>query len=186
MNAIKTYEFLERRLQQTIDFVKYSEAKNAALAGISLAALAAIINLEIQKNYMMADSYFLAATKALFLISLLVSLYTFLPQYRKALNTLEKNVGDPEKAPNDEVPNIAYFGEFTKFSNLGYVSEVVTRFDENPGEKEQKVLLDLADQCIQNGNIVKTKLSLFRLGCAIFLVALITFASANIFLHFCS
>lgn len=160
-------DFLEKRLEQSIGFVRFSETKNAALLAASVALLLA--ELQLLKDIVSGSCSHqtLMITIVLLIIGFLVSLLSIIPQSRSEELSSTNNVIDINSV------NTVYFGEYKELSSEVYVKLLVEKFDWELATSQYPLALDLADQCIQNGSIAMRKLKYFKIGSLFFAISLV-------------
>jgi len=154
---------LTTTLTRVVDFLKFAEAKNAALLTFASAWILASINL--LNGAALASSWRIAFSTALpfFAFSGLVTLLSFLP--RTLLARFHK---DPEQKKA-----LLYFGDAATFAPAAYKERAQERY--RPPENHsatQNYLDDLAVQIAVNSQITRRKLRFFLTAASSVLVAL--------------
>lgn len=156
---------LAATLARVIEFVKFGEAKNAALLTFNSAWMLATINLAHGANPVTDSTWLLALKIALplFAISGLVSLLSFFPKIK---------LGHFHKDPSRD-KSLLFFGDICEFSPESYRDRVRERY--KPPENTsvtQNYLNDLSIQINVNSAIAVWKFQIFKFGVIITAVAI--------------
>lgn len=156
---------LSTTLARVVDFLRFAEAKNAALLTFASAWIIGSVNFLTDSNRLSAD-WRLAFVVALplFAIGALSALISFLPK-----TYLPKFHKDP-----DQSKALLYFGDAGSFAPAAYKDRVRERYYPTEGETVNRNYLDdLAIQIAVNSQITTRKLSFFNAGALIVLLALL-------------
>lgn len=159
---------LTSSLGRVIDFLKFAEAKNAALLTFASAWILASVNLLNGSNPISAiwRTGFTIALPV-FVVAAILALCSFLP--KTLLSQFHK---DPE-----QTKSLLYFGDAATFEPAAYRERVRERYFPPEGESATRNYLDdLSVQITVNSQITASKLKLFNSGALSILVALITLA----------
>lgn len=163
----EAYEkLLSATLVRAIDFVKFAEAKNAALLTFSSAWILSSVTLVFGNSPLQAGGLKTAFIIALplFILSAVVSVISFFP--RTALSRFHK---DPERQKA-----LLYFGDAAEFSPASYRDRMHERYLPPDGcSATQNYLDDLAIQANVNSSIALRKFNFFKAGAFIVLIALL-------------
>ncbi len=161
-------EAFERALTSTltraVDFLKFAEAKNAALLTFASAWILGSVNLLNGSSPLTPDwrASFIAALP-FFAAGALVVIVSFLP--KTLLSRFHK---DPEQAKA-----LLYFGDAASFAPAAYRDRVRERYYPPEGESATRNYLDdLSIQIAVNSQITSRKLIFFYVGTCIVLLAL--------------
>jgi hypothetical protein len=151
-------QILIANLQRVIDFLKFAEAKNAALLALASAWLVASINLECSGKAIpgfFALSVPLAMLCAL--IAALLAMMSFLPR----LN-LPWFLGGKRAGPHPR--NLLYFGDISALSVKSLAEEMHTRYYPTTEGHREEHINDLIVQISVNSTITMRKMRLFLWG----------------------
>ncbi|MBC2804801.1 Pycsar system effector family protein [Rhizobium ruizarguesonis] len=159
-------------LARVVDFLKFAEAKNAALLTFASAWIIGSINL-LNGSNKLSDDWRACFTIALPILSAaaLLSLFSFLP--RTLLGRFHK---DPEQKKA-----LLYFGDAATFSPAAYKDRVWDRY--NPPDNEsatRSYLDDLAVQIAVNSQITTRKLKIFNAAAFFIVVAMLAILAPGI------
>ena len=166
-------ERLERVLNRVIDWLKYEEAKNAALVtldGVGVGVIAQWLS-----NVSPALSPWLKGSLVILLLSIIIALFSFYPVlkgeklHRNAARRRERSRRTESK------PNVLFFADIAGSDPEIYLKE----FRLVVGEAGSGTLLELdyAREIVVNAEIAVLKLRLFK---AAFLVSCLAFILASI------
>jgi Family of unknown function (DUF5706) len=162
---------LSATLSRTIDFLKFSETKNAALLTFASAWLVALINL--LSNHRIANygpRTAIIISLFLFALAAVVALYSFLPKLK--LSAFHR---DP-----DRQKSLLYFGDVSEFDAATYAVRFSERYTSEIDEViSDDYLHDLAVQVAANSSITMRKFNLFNVGGALVMTAIIVLAAAT-------
>jgi hypothetical protein len=156
---------LSSTLARVIGFLKFAEAKNAALLTFASAWIIGSVNFLTGSNAL-SPEWRLAFTMALplFALGALSPLISFLPK-----TYLPKFHKDP-----DQSKALLYFGDAATFAPAAYKERIRERYYPPEGETATRNYLDnLSIQIAVNSQIVTRKLSFFNAGALIVLIALL-------------
>ena len=161
-------ERLERVLNRVIDWLKYEEAKNAALVtldGVGLGVIAAE-----PSNASPGLSPWLKGSLVIFLLSLMIALYSFYPVVSEKLH---KNAARRREHTRRIMSNshLLFFADIAGSDPEAYLNE----FRLAVGETSGKTLLELdyAREIVANAEIAVQKLRLFEAGVLVSVLAFI-------------
>ena len=149
-----------------IDFLKFAEAKNAALLTFASAWILASVNLLNGSSALSSQWRFgFTAALPLFAIAALLGLYSFLP--KTLLSSFHK---DPEQKKA-----LLYFGDAATFAPAAYKDRIRDRYYPPDDESATRNYLDdLSVQIAVNSQITTRKLKIFNIGAIVVVVALLT------------
>lgn len=157
---------LEKVLKLVIDWIKFAEAKNAALLTLNSAAMFAgyRIVFQIKRELSTIESSCLLFLAILLLISAVICLMSFFARIKtRYLYSI------PAKSKS---PNLYFFGDIASFSSKDYVAALAKTINENEIAKELDMML--ADQVIANSRIAARKFRLFNIALWFSLSAFLT------------
>jgi hypothetical protein len=150
---------LAANLARTIDFVKFAEAKNAALLTICSAWILAGLNLVTSRELPHGLNDTLWLSLPFFFLAALMALLSFLP---RGLWRFDKG--------NDPARNLLFFMDIAATELGGLVKEIRARYE--PMEDRSITDAYIADSCLQariNSQIASTKYGFFLAGVAFLL-----------------
>jgi hypothetical protein len=159
MSTINQEEHLYKIFSNVNNWLKFAEAKNAALVAFNSAAVAGIMQAyPTDKPDLMV---FKGIMIALFSISICISIYTFLPILSKTFSyqKYEESKFESEK-PN---LNSLFYGHHCKITS----KQLLTLINIKTPIENQKIPnleMDIADQIITNSEITMSKYKLFTLA----------------------
>lgn len=160
---------LSATLSRVIDFLKFAEAKNAALLTFSSAWIVASANLltggHLSGELLMA----FAVALPFFTASALVTIWSFLPRRK-----LPKFHRDPNQSKS-----LIYFGDISTFDAAAYRQRVRERYVSEEGPTAENYLDDLAIQVAVNSKIANTKFTFFNIAATCVLMAMLVLAVAS-------
>jgi hypothetical protein len=155
-------------LEMVNEWLQFAEAKNAGLVALDALGLAAILTILPSSQVPEPVAWGLAAASVLLLLSLGISLWSFLPR---------SDVGNLTAAarrrprPTD---NLYFFGDVCGYRPEQLAAEIARRYDKireyDPARHPSHV--DLASQIIANSRITVAKNANFRAATLIALLAL--------------
>ncbi len=158
-------KILTNNLQRTIDFLKFAEAKNAALLAICSAWILAIINLACTDKQIPEHLKFLLPIILIFsLIAAMVAIISFLPR----LN-LPKFLGGKHAGPHTK--NFLYFGDIASIPVRTLEKDILTRYMPQNEVATADYLHDLVVQISAISDITNKKMLLFRWGISFILLS---------------
>lgn len=166
INQIESYEkILNSNLQRVIDFLKFAEAKNAALLAIASAWVVAIINL-LCGGKTIPDGLSVSILLALVLALLagILAMISFMPRLH-----LPAFLGGKRAGPHPK--NLLYYGDIASVPIKILGQELRTRYYPDVKELKEDYLNDLVVQISVNSDITLRKMILFRCGMGIILLA---------------
>lgn len=157
-------KLLAANLARTIDFVRFSETKNAALLTFSSAWILTSINI-LNGNSTLAVDWKAALNVALplFIVAALISILSFFP--RTNLSSFHRN---PERAKA-----LLYFGDAASFSPESYRDRLKERYMP-PANRcaNQNYLDDLSVQINVNSSIAVRKFAFFKCAAIVALMGI--------------
>jgi len=151
-------------LARAIDFVKFAEAKNAALLAFASAwslGVTTVINSPNPPKDMIAA---MGVARGLFLLSILITVWSFIPKVR------------PEDFDRRVLPkNLLFFGHVAKIEIKDLKAAVLSRYVKD-GVLTDDYLDDLSAQVGINSRIASKKYWLFGIASALVLLGLLSLA----------
>jgi Family of unknown function (DUF5706) len=166
INPTDTYEkILISNLQRAIDFLKFAEAKNAALLALASAWVVAIINLECSGKAIpdpLATS--VSVTLLLSLSAGLLAMLSFLPKLH-----LPGFMGGKRAGPHPA--NLLYFGDVGSLTIKALEQNLQARYFPDGKGFKPEYIHDLIVQISVNSEITLRKMRLFRSGMMLILLA---------------
>jgi len=161
-------DLLERQRQDAINWLKYAESKNAALAAIAAGAVYAAATLAAtHPNSLMTVGTGLAA--AFFLLALAMAVVSFLPITNPGFVALfERSRADGASL------NLFYFADLAELEPEQLVQRLRELMPPTPPNGTEKLRLDMAGQVIVNSRIARRKLAFFECGTWLFVSGLLT------------
>jgi hypothetical protein len=157
---------LESTLKQTVDWLKFAEAKNGALVAVGCAAIFGVLRLypSFSIESVLATLY-LASFTIFVAAAIVISLTSFIPRVVPPLWI---------KMPNkEEGDNPLFFGHACKYSKRTYL-ELFNRYSELDSHKECKLELAFCDQIVNNSKISFIKYRVFSAAVFLFLAGVLT------------
>jgi hypothetical protein len=162
-------------LDRTIDFIKFAEAKNAALLTFGSGCAAAIASVLIAEANAaragtstsipipgLATAFTIAM--ALFAVAILIALWSFLPSLRPQAF---------HRDPNQST-NLLYFGHVAKYDAVAFRQNIRARYLARSGPTlSEDYLDDLSDQIAINSAIANQKFKAFNIGAFVTLAAVV-------------
>lgn len=168
-------KLLTSTLSRVIDFLRFAEAKNAALLTFSSAWVLGSINQS--NNTALSNDWRIAFSIALpiFSLSALVALVSFLPK-----TLLAAFHRDPEQSKA-----LLYFGDAASFAPAAYLTRIRERYYPPENQSASRNYLDdLSIQIAVNSQLTVRKLQIFHGGALLVIGALLVLAAPAVF-HFC-
>ncbi len=160
-------------LEMVNEWLQFAEAKNAGLVALDGLALAAILTILPEVEVPEAMTAGLVVASLLLLVSLGISLWSFLP--RSDLGNLVSPAGRRPRATD----NLYYFGDVCGYRPEQLAAEIARRYDKirdyDPAQHLSHV--DIASQVIANSCITVAKNRSFKVATWIALLALVTAAA---------
>jgi len=159
-------------LEMVNEWLQFAEAKNAGLVALDGLALAAILTSLPEVVVPEAMTAGLVAASLLLLVSLGISLWSFLP--RSDLGNLVSPVGRRPRATD----NLYFFGDVCGYRPEQLATEIARRYDRIRDYDAAQNLshVDIASQVIANSCITVAKNRSFKVATWIALLALMTAA----------
>lgn len=163
---------LSSSLSRVIDFVKFAEAKNAALLTFCSAWLLATINTLNNLSRPLPSVWVWCGNAAvcLFAVAAVVAIRSFLPK------RLEDIYNDP-----DGDKSLIYFGHISLYETTRFVSLYKERYMPTAGQvATEQYMSDIAVQISINSAIAANKFKLFNIGAYIAMAGVIAFSIASL------
>lgn len=167
MTGTDQREALEQNLSGTLcrvlDFLRFAEAKNAALLTFSSALAIATVNLMASdRPFRYGFQTTLYISLSLFILTTLVALWSFLPRLQ-----LRRFNRDPFRQKN-----LLYFGDIATLDIATFRGRARERYMPSDGSLVTQYFIDdLSEQILVNSRIVKRKFYLFNIGVGIIIIA---------------
>jgi len=164
--AGEAYEkILVADLQRAIDFLKFAEAKNAALLALSSAWVFASINLECS-GHALPQLFRFAVPIALILAlsAALLAAWSFFPKLK-----LPPFLGGKRAGPHPK--NLLYFGDIANLTIKTLEQDLRSRYYPDKAGFRDEYLHDLVTQIGVNSSITLRKMKLFSWGVALVIAA---------------
>lgn len=156
---------LAANLQRAIDFVRFGEAKNAALIALASGWVLAAISLQCSGHPLTRTLSICVPLSLLFsLCAAITALCSFIPRLH-----LPSFLGGKRAGPHP--PNLLYFGDIASMTAKTLQSEIHSRYFPKNDAPRDEYIHDLAVQISVNSCIAKRKMLLFRAGMMLFLLA---------------
>ncbi len=155
---------MEERLKNIFaninDWLKFAEAKNAAIIAFNGATLFGILQIIANKKLtdLLIVHYFLWAFIILEILGILIALFSFLPELKIPLLGSKKRKLDPKK------DNLLFFGHIVKFKPEEYLRALYASIGLEKKEGFEKLELHFANQIIVNSKISLRKYHFFRIA----------------------
>ena len=145
-------------LQRVIDFVKFAEAKNAALLGLSSAWILATIGLECGGRAL--PGLFRLAVPAALVLVLLAAILTAISFFPKL--KLPWFLGGKKAGPHPK--NLLFFGDIASMTAKTFGQEIRSKYYPDKDEHREEYLHDLTVQISVNSTITLRKMTIFKWG----------------------
>ncbi len=149
------------------DWLKFAEAKNAALITVDGAALFCVLNIFNENNKGLEPyKYVLIALSAILLASVIIAFVSFIAKIKnmecKGYKLLESD-------------NLTFYGHICKYSAETYLKAIYKKYEVREVDYDtiSNFEKDLANQIIVNSQIVLKKIKLFNKGVLITLAGVI-------------
>lgn len=154
-------KLLLANLQRTLDFLRFAEAKNAALVALGSGWFVASLNLECSgKPLPIGFGHAILIAMLLALGAVAVALLSFLPRLQ-----VSGFLGGRRAGPH--APNLLYFGDLATIPINSLDSELRNRYFSDAISLSDTYYKDLTIQLSINSDIAKRKMLLFRAGVCI-------------------
>jgi hypothetical protein len=164
----EAYEkILTANLQRAIDFLRFAEAKNAAMLALASAWVVAGLNLESGSGSHKITGLLSLCLPLAMLSSLcagILALISFLPRLH-----LPTFLGGKRAGPHAK--NFLYFGDIRSLTPKSLKQEIHTRYYPDANGHRKEYLSDLVVQISVNSDIATRKMLLFRSGVCFILAA---------------
>ncbi len=168
-------KILTANLQRGIDFLKFAEAKNAALLAICSAWVLAMINLACSDKEIPDRLKFLLPFILIFsLIAAILAIISFLPR----LN-LPWFLGGKRAGPHPK--NFLYYGDIASVTVKTFEEDISSRYMPTSEAFQAEYLHDLVVQISVISDITTRKMFLFRYGISFILVSVFLLLGLVIF-----
>ncbi len=164
--AAEAYErILTANLERAIDFVKFGEAKNAALLALSSAWVVATINLELSGRQI-PDAWAanIVLTLLFSLCAALLAMASFLPRLH-----LPWFLGGKKAGPHPK--NLLYFGDISSLTIKTLEPDLHARYFPKANMPTDEYIHDLVVQIGVNSQIAHRKMRFFYFGMWLILFA---------------
>lgn len=149
------------------EWLKFSEAKNAALVALCSAGIWGILQLLKDSNKLEEFRIVLLCILLTLIISLVISLFSFIPQ--------KTNI-DKKKLPieNPMKLNLLFFRHISKFSPQDYLEALYQKYGQHENYSYcPSYEKDLANQIVINAEITMTKTTRFKQSISILFFGII-------------
>lgn len=157
-------ERLKYVLSSVIDWLKFGEAKNAALVALNGAAILSLIG-AVKDIGNSAISYFLVhLTIPGLLIGLGISL--------NAIRSIVSKSYSPNLNFTDITDHVLFYGDIAKYSDTEYLKKLYAFHKEDAPETYSALETEFACQIIINARIANRKFKLFNYGLIVTIVAI--------------
>lgn len=150
-------QILTANLQRALDFLKFAEAKNAALLGLASAWIAVTLNLECDKSLPYGYNVSIPVALLCALCAGLLAMISLLPR----LN-LPSFLGGERAGPHP--PNLLYFGDISELPIKTLEREMPSRYLPSGQPYTDEYIHDLTVQLSVNSEITMRKMRLFNWG----------------------
>lgn len=145
-------------LQRAIDFLRFAEAKNAALLTLSSALTIAVGGLLLNDRLPSGLKHGLGFALLLAMVAGFIAISSFMPR----LN-LPRFLGGKPAGPHPK--NLLYFGDIASLTLKEYRTMMEERYGlPNDARMKQQYLDDLLVQVLVNSQITDNKMRVFRTG----------------------
>ena len=151
-------------MQRALDFLKFAEAKNAALLALASAWIAAMLNLECS-GHPLPRGFTISIPVALLcaFFAAFLAMVSFLPRLH-----LPAFLGGKRSGPHP--PNLLYFGDISTLPIKTLEQDLPARYLATGPEYRDEYIHDLIVQLSVNSEITMRKMLLFRWGIRLILV----------------
>lgn len=152
----------EATLARVLDFLKFSEAKNAALVTFSSAWIIGLLSLlSSEKSLTSAIKSGISLSLPLFFVAATIGLISFLPRTNLR--------GFTRLQSTRHAPNLLYFNDISAMKLDDLRAQMELRY----GNGGNEYLADLCIQIAVNSQIVSAKFAMFKWGMFIVIAALV-------------
>lgn len=161
-------------LHQVNDWLKYAEAKNAAVIGLASASAAgALAYLNERADQSWPVTLGLVLAEVCLVLSLLMGLASFLPQ----TNLAARLSGAPGQPTAED--NLFFYGHLARYAPRLLAETMARRYTLIGGHPApvREPHIDLAAQIVTNSRITLSKLRLFSYAVALFALAVLVFTA---------
>ena len=167
-SANESYErILTANLQRANDFLRFAEAKNAALIALGSGWFIASLNLECSGKTIPSPFTLCVPVAMIFSLSAaMLSLVSFLPRLNLAHFRGGRRAGPHNK-------NLLYFGDIASIPIKTLEAELRSRYYPDGEDLRPEYLEDLAVQVSVNSEIAMRKMKLFRGGVTTMAIAVV-------------
>ena len=158
-------ERLKSFLDRVSDWLKYEEAKNAALVALNGVAVGVVLQMTTSAGTL--SSYVLSGCLLLFLISLLIGLASFYPRldtgrlHQRATERHDATATKRKKAKSEWKPNVVFFRDIAGCDEEDYLDDLRVAADEDPVEST-RLERDYATEIIANAELTLWKIRRFK------------------------
>lgn len=161
-------EKLQKIFTNVNDWLKFAEAKNAALLALTGAATLSILNLDSTKVSCSLFCYLTHVTLPLLGITIIIVLASFIA-HTKPFFVSKKS---QNQLPED---NLLFFGDVSKYKAEEYLQAL---YDKGSLDKNAEIIrsieLEYAQQIVYNSKIAATKYKLFNTALLLLFSAILT------------
>jgi len=171
-------QMLTANLQRALDFLKFAEAKNAALLALASAWIGATLNLEC--NSKVLPSGFTISIPVALLFALcagILAMISFLPRLH-----LPSFLGGKRAGPHPA--NLLYFGDISTLSIKALEQDMPARYLSTGQGYRDEYIHDLTVQLSVNSEITMRKMRLFNWGMKLILVGAVVLLLPSLRLAF--
>jgi hypothetical protein len=162
-------------LDRVIDWLKFAEAKNTGVVGLSSTALGVIVTFLVAGPTLPTlAGVGLGVGAVVLMVSLMLAVASFLPSTDLERHLIGKR---EEPGPND---NLLFYGHLTRYEPRALAGAVARLYFEDESENLvlSKLSVDLAAQIVTNSRITVRKLTLFRYSLLLFGFGVLVASSA--------
>ncbi|MCU1225108.1 MAG: hypothetical protein JWQ42_3201 [Edaphobacter sp.] len=153
-----TKKILVANLQRVVDFLKFAEAKNAALLALSSAWILATIGLECGEHSLPGLFRFAVPLALIFVLCAgILTAISFFPKIK-----LPIFMGGRKAGPHPK--NLLFFGDIASMTVKTFAQEIRTRYYPDKDEQREEYLHDLTVQINVNSMITLKKMAFFKWG----------------------
>lgn len=163
-------EFFEKQFENVNKWLSFAEAKNAALIAFNIAMLK-IIN-DLYKVSHIASIIMMI----LIIVSLCISLKSFIPNLSKKVEQMDKNKVDGNFKDVNDVENLIFYRNIAQINKKEILLEMVRNKyfpDVDKSYLDSPYLLDLSEEIVINSKITLKKYNAFSNALHLDLVAVI-------------
>jgi hypothetical protein len=166
---------LAELLNRVIDWLKFAEAKNTGIVGLSSTGLGVIVTFLVAgPEITLLSGVGLTVGAIALMLSLMLAVASFLPT-----TNLEKYLVGGREKPNPG-DSLLYYGHLARYEPRPLALAIAQMYFDYEGEAyaPSKFALDLAGQVVTNARITVRKLALFRYSLLLFGFGVLVAATA--------